>query len=398
MTLEHQQIQNSEVYPLGSAHQPALPPPSPPSPATPCERSLSPPLDDIESITPSDIRNTCPDFSRHLSNAVHVLGTEATALSYLTRLYETDPIARSGFNSSVDAITRFRGEKGKLVICGIGKSGHIAKKLVATMNSLKIHSTYLHPTEALHGDLGKVGEHDTILLITFSGKTPELLALLPFFDPALPVIVMTSHVHPSTCEIIKRRASAILLPAPIHKSETDSFGFNAPTTSTTMAIALGDAFAVVISNELHINVQAVFLSNHPGGAIGASTKTEALVKVEEICTAIHDIPEVTENVTGAHVLMSAYRSKSGWVKLGNDIVAPPGRIERLNTDQMEKPAAAINGLLVERGDWVEIGGGMEVSMAKEWIKGVHCDEDTVLAVIVDGEAVGIMERVELMAS
>lgn len=321
-------------------------------------------------------------------------------MSHLTRLYETDPVARSGFYASVEAITRFKGEKGKLVICGIGKSGHIAKKLVATMNSLKIHSTYLHPTEALHGDLGKVSKHDTILLITFSGKTPELLSLLPHFDANLPMIVMTSHTHPSSCEIIKHRPSAILLPAPIHKSETDSFGFNAPTTSTTMALALGDALAVVISNELHINVQAVFSSNHPGGAIGAAFQIPRPESLEDICVSFADISQVVgPNVTGAEILMSAYRSKSGWVRVGNGIVVPPSGIRRLGMEDMDEPAACVSGLLVRKDEWIEIDSKMNVSQARNWLsesgrKGVN---HLILAIknSQDDSILGVLESSEL---
>jgi D-arabinose 5-phosphate isomerase GutQ len=400
MALDHHPVQNSEVYLLGASHAPPLPPPSPPSPATPCEE-LSLSLEGLTSITPPEQDNSSPTFGQRLSNAVHVLGTEATALSCLTRLYETDPIARSGFNSAVSAITRFKGDKGKLVICGVGKSGHIAKKLVATMNSLKIHATFLHPTEALHGDLGKVGKHDTILLITFSGKTPELLSLLPHFDPSLPLIVMTSHTHPSTCEIVKHRPDTILLPAPIHKSETDSFGFNAPTTSTTMALALGDALAVVISNELHINVQAVFSQNHPGGAIGQAIPK----KVSDLVIPISEITDIGGGgaVTGAHVLMSAYRSKTHWVRAGLDVMVPPRRIKRLGTEDMDEPALCIPGLMVSSKEWIEIRAEMEIKQAKDFIlaqreEGVgKFGDDAILVTVVDGERVGVMEVGDLMA-
>ena len=399
MALEHHPVQNSEVYLLGSSHAPHIPPPSPPSPATPCEE-LSP-MDGLMSITPPDQDNSSPPFGQRLSNAVHVLGTEATALSCLTRLYETDPIARSGFNSAVSAITRFKGDKGKLVICGVGKSGHIAKKLVATMNSLKIHATFLHPTEALHGDLGKVGKHDTILLITFSGKTPELLSLLPHFDPSLPLIVLTSHTHPSTCEIVKHRPDTILLPAPIHKSETDSFGFNAPTTSTTMALALGDALAVVISNELHINVQAVFSQNHPGGAIGQAIPK----KLSDLVIPISEITDIGGGgaVTGAHVLMSAYRSKTHWVRAGMDVMVPPMRIKRLGTEDMDEPALCIPGLMVSSKEWIEMRAEMGIQQAKDFIlakrkEGVgKYGDDAILVTVVEGERVGVMEVGDLMA-
>lgn len=399
---QHHPVQNSEVYLMGNTtHAATIPPPSPPSPATPCERSLSPPLDDLMSMTPPEPATSEPSHNQRLSNAVHVLGTEATALSCLTRLYETDPVARGGFNAAVDAITRFKGDKGKLVISGVGKSGHIAKKLVATMNSLKIHATYLHPTEALHGDLGKVGKYDTILLITFSGKTPELLSLIPHFDPSLPLIVLTSHTHPSTCEIVKRRADTILLPAPIHRSEIDSFGFPAPTTSTTMALAIGDALAVVISNELHIDVAAVFSQYHPGGAIGAAAQTQ---KLSDLAIRFHDIPDLgNKRATGVQVLMSGYRSASGWVRQGEDYLMSPRNIKRLQTDHMDEPATEIGGLVVHRKNWIPIPAVTSLARAKEWVGSMRqtalsgkYNDDTILLVMDDDEVTGVMEIGDLL--
>jgi len=403
MALDHHPVQNSEVYLLNSSHAPSIPPPSPPSPATPCEREMSPPLDDILTITPPEVGESGPSFAQRLSNAVHVLGTEATALSCLTRLYQTDPVARDGFNLAVEAITRFKGDKGKLVISGVGKSGHIAKKLVATMNSLAIHATYLHPTEALHGDLGKVGKHDTILLITFSGKTPELLSLLPHFDSSLPIIVMTSHIRPSTCEIVKHRPDAILLPAPIHESETFSFGVSAPTTSTTVALALGDALAVVISSELHHSVASVFLQNHPGGAIGAAAADKGPSKVADLATRFESIPQVPNgSSTGAHILMSAYQSETGWVRHSDDIIIPPRRIKRLQPCDMDEPATCIKGLLVPSKEWVEIPADIDLPQAVEWIQALQdtssgYGDDAILAAVLDGEVVGFVEVGELFA-
>lgn len=408
MALDHHRpVQNSEVYLPHSSHAATIPPPSPPSPATlvtPCEREVLPPLDDLLSITPPEIQEKSSGFGQRLSNAVHVLGTEATALSCLTRLYETDPVAREGFNAAVEAITRFEGDRGKLIICGVGKSGHIAKKLVATMNSLKIHATYLHPTEALHGDLGKVGKLDTILLITFSGKTPELLSLVPHFDPSLPLIVLTSHTHPSTCEIVKQRPDTILLPAPIHKSETDSFGVSAPTTSTTIALALGDALAVVISAELHSSVAAVFSKNHPGGAIGAAFQGPQ--KVSDLANEFKGIPEVGKiSVTGAHVLMSAYRSESGWIRYGEAFLASPRRIKRLKPANMDESAMDIQGLMVPRTEWIAVSGSTDVAHVKKWIENMRrtalggatkYSDDSILVTMEDDEVCGVIEIGQLM--
>jgi D-arabinose 5-phosphate isomerase GutQ len=353
-------------------------------------------------IGPPETQDGNPLFKQRLSNAAHVLRTEATALSCLAQLYETDPIARRGFNAAVEAITRFDGDKGKLVISGVGKSGHIAKKLVATMNSLKVHATYLHPTDALHGDLGKVGKHDTILLITFSGKTVELISLLPHFDLSLPLIVLTSHTQPSTCEIVKHRPDTILLPAPIHMSETDSFGVSAPTTSTTMALALGDALAVAVSNELHANVAAVFLQNHPGGAIGASFRRPQ--KLSDLCIQFSQIPQIDiHRATGANILMSAYQSESGWLRSGQDIVLPPCRIIKLLPDHMDEPASQIYDLAVLKNDWIELPYDTTLTTAKDWIASQRqvsspCQyTDESVLVLMDGDEIfGVTEIGKLM--
>lgn len=92
-----------------------------------------------------------------LQTALHVLSTERDALSHLGSIYEVDAIAQEGFTSAVSTILKTLRRGGKLVVCGVGKSGKIGMKVVATMNSFGITSIFLHPTEALHGDLGMIG-------------------------------------------------------------------------------------------------------------------------------------------------------------------------------------------------------------------------------------------------
>lgn len=201
---------------------------------------------------------------------------------------------------------------------------------------------------------------------------------------------------------MKQRPDAILLPAPIHQSETDSFGFNAPTTSTTMALALGDALAVVISNELHPNVQAVFSSVHPGGAIGQAVSGPK--NISELTIPYELIPEMEESaMTGAHVLMSAYRSQSGWVRRGDQVVVPPRLIRRLQPDDMDEPAVCIEGLMVERKDWIEIPAETSIVQAKgmvlSWRTGTNAGkygDDAILVTMVEGEVAGIVEVGTLM--
>jgi D-arabinose 5-phosphate isomerase GutQ len=367
------------------------------------------PVPDVMPIAPPDLRTQCPKYHQRLATAVHVLVTEATALSCLARLYETDPVARNGFNQAVQIITRCIEHGGKLVICGVGKSGHIAKKLVATMNSLCVAATFLHPTEALHGDLGKVGDYDAILLITFSGRTPELLQLLPYFNPSLPLLIITSHTHPSTCVISGQRLDAILLPAPIHEPESSSFGVSAPTTSTTIALALGDALAVTISGELHPSVSEVFSRNHPGGAIGQAAQKPK--KVVDIAVPLSEIPYVSENGSGApqalHVIMTGYKSTSGWVRYNHDGVVPPRKIRRLLPEDMNLLATEVPGLIVAKKDWISIPVDMPLSDAVSWIMSVtgspNCGatssgDDSIVVTVANGKVTGVVEVATMVSS
>ncbi|KAL4795080.1 hypothetical protein BDV19DRAFT_389483 [Aspergillus venezuelensis] len=218
-----------------------------------------------------------PKDAASVSTAIHVISTERAALAHLERLYQADQLAQEHLSRAVDQIARTIRDGGKLIFCGVGKSGKIAQKLEATMNSLGIYSTFLHPTEALHGDLGMIRPNDTLLLISFSGRTPELLLLLPHIPPSVRIIALTSHTHPSTCPLLSFQPSdmGILLPAPIHEDEEVSLGVCAPTSSTTVALTLGDALAIATARRLHTTPgrgpAEVFKSHHPGGAIGAAS-------------------------------------------------------------------------------------------------------------------------------
>ncbi|KAJ4403148.1 hypothetical protein N0V91_006724 [Didymella pomorum] len=211
--------------------------------------------------------------TRLLSRAVNVLSTAATALAQVSVLYETDPVAREGLLHAVELVTSLNEAGGKLIICGVGKSGLVGQKMVATMKSLGIGSSFMHAAEAIHGDLGDIRKNDAIMFISYSGKTGELMALLDHIPAHTPIIAVTSHTHPSNCMLLNERPDAILLPAPIHELEEVSFGVCAPTTSTTVTIAVGDMLALTVAEAMHQEeTKSVFKKNHPGGAIGAKTR------------------------------------------------------------------------------------------------------------------------------
>ncbi|KAK3358853.1 hypothetical protein B0T25DRAFT_77851 [Lasiosphaeria hispida] len=409
--VEQRPVHNSEVYLLRPAPFPAIPPPSPPSPITPAESDFCAPIEPLSLDEPAIVA-VCGEhraLDERLASAVHVLNTEATALQCITKLYSTDRTARDGFNRAVEAITRRQGEggnNGKVVVIGVGKSGHIAKKLVATFNSLAIQAVFLHPTEALHGDLGQINRADTLLLITFSGKTPELLTLLPHLDRALPLILLTSHTRPDTCELIRHRPDTILLPAPIHEPETTSFGVSAPTTSTTVALTVGDALAIVASTEFHPSVASVFAKNHPGGAIGAALRYPR-EEVRHLAVPLDGIAclddDDADGVTGADVLRVGYASPSGWVRLGGWGVVSPSRIRRLSSTDLGRGIGELEWAVTARADFVSIAADTTVREAAEWIRGIMgvarrggedgaCREDSIVAVVEKGgECVGLLE-------
>ena len=121
-------------------------------------------------------------------------------------------------------------------------------------------------------------QNDTILVITFSGRTPELLNILPYLPRQLALIAVTAHSSPSTCPLFESRPRhlSILLPSPIPISEVESFGVAAPTSSTTVALALTDALAMAVARRLHLDPAAVFQGYHPGGVIGLSHRERGL--------------------------------------------------------------------------------------------------------------------------
>ncbi|KAF2123559.1 SIS domain-containing protein [Dothidotthia symphoricarpi CBS 119687] len=237
---------------------------------------------ETQPLTPP-LTTTDPEGTRLLSRAVAVLSTAATALSQVTILYQCDPVARDGLLRAVECLAGVNEAGGKLIVCGVGKSGLVGRKMVATMKSLGIASSFMHAAEALHGDLGDIRKNDAIMFISYSGKTAELMALLDHIPSHTPILAVTSHTHPSECQLLNERPSAILLPAPIHELEETSFGVCAPTTSTTVTIAVGDMLALTVAEALYEGeTTSVFRKNHPGGAIGDKAKR----KVQDVESSI----------------------------------------------------------------------------------------------------------------
>lgn len=193
--------------------------------------------------------------------------------------------------------------RGKLVITGVGKSGLIGAKIAATFASTGTPSFFLHPTEALHGDLGMIGKEDAVLAISYSGESPELSSILPHikrFD--IPLIGMTrnsaSTLGRYSDEVININVTKEACPLDI-----------APTSSTTLTLAMGDALAVCLMKARNFQKED-FASFHPGGALGK----RLFVKVSDLMRTEH-LPVVDENTPLKEAILALSEGRLGTVML-----------------------------------------------------------------------------------
>jgi arabinose-5-phosphate isomerase len=163
------------------------------------------------------------------------------------------------------AIELIYGCKGKLIVSGLGKSGHVARKIAATFASTGTTAVFLHLAEAIHGDLGMAARGDVAILISQSGETSELEAVIDHFDHAqIPIIAITGHAGTMLADAA---TAALVLP---HWAEVGPESV-APTTSTTMTLALGDALAMTVMRQKGFT-RTDFGRLHPGGSLGARLK------------------------------------------------------------------------------------------------------------------------------
>jgi arabinose-5-phosphate isomerase len=201
-----------------------------------------------------------------------------------------------GIEKAVEAIL---GCRGKLVVTGVGKSGLIGAKMAATFASTGTPSFFLHPTEALHGDLGMVGKDDVVLAISYSGESEELSSILPHikrFD--IPLVGMTRN-SASTLG----RYSDIVIEVNVEK-EACPLDI-APTSSTTLTLALGDALAVCLMKARNFQKED-FASFHPGGALGR----KLFVKVSDLMRS-EDLPIVDENMPIRQTIVTISEGRLG---------------------------------------------------------------------------------------
>lgn len=240
-----------------------------------------------------------------LATARRVIGIEADALMRLS-----DSLGDS-FTRAVEVILAARG---RVIVSGMGKSGHIGRKIAATLASTGTPAQYVHPGEASHGDLGMVTRDDVVLVLSNSGETPELSDIVAHtrrFD--IPLIGVASR-EGST--LLRQSDVAILLPAAPEACGTGVV----PTTSTTMTLALGDALAVALMEHRAFTPED-FRTFHPGGKLGA--------RLSKVADLMHrDMPLVVEDTPMAEALLTI--SQKGFGVVG--VTDTAGRLLGIITD------------------------------------------------------------------
>ncbi|KAK6459337.1 Polysialic acid capsule expression protein [Scheffersomyces xylosifermentans] len=203
----------------------------------------------------------------------NTLKYQSDAVQNLYLQYQNDAFSQANLQESLNILfTTNYINHGRIVICGIGKSFKIANKLVATLNSLSIHAAELHPSEALHGDLGLINESkDCLILLTASGNTSELLQLLPHLSPSLPIILLTCN-RDSKLSNHPQVNSLLYAALPSYLNEETIHGLPAPTVSTTLSLILADATILALSEMIEDDLlkrKKQFSMKHPGGSIGS---------------------------------------------------------------------------------------------------------------------------------
>jgi arabinose-5-phosphate isomerase len=243
-----------------------------------------------------------------LEEGLRVLKIEAEAISRL---------ARSLDQRFVDAVLLCDACRGRIVVIGMGKSGIIGRKIAATLASTGTPSFFMHPAEALHGDLGMVLKDDMALLLSHSGETSEVLHLIPSLKRQnLKIIAITGDVKSRLAKM-----SDIVLDVSVSE-EACPLGL-APTASTTAALAIGDALAIALLSKRGFKKED-FASFHPGGTLGRNL----LLKVEDVMHQGNAIPKVFEETPMREVILEMTAKKMGMTT----VLARDGKLAGIITD------------------------------------------------------------------
>ncbi len=287
------------------------------------------------------------------------------------------------FNQAVEAILA---SPSRLVITGIGKSGIIGQKISATLNSTGTPSFFLHPVEAMHGDLGMVAPTDVVIAISYSGETSELNGLLVSLKKRGITIIAMTGGNTSTLA----RSSDIVLDICV-PMEACPLGL-APTASTTATLAMGDALAVVLLNRKKFRA-ADFRENHPGGSLGDRLK----VHVSEVMLQGDAIPSAQMGTSALSAVAVLNRANLGAVLIVDPMkkvrgIITDGDVRRAMVESRDLATAKVDEMMT--ADPVTIHGSVQ---AVDALSIMQRHEITILPIVGESEElIGILHLHDLL--
>ena len=234
--------------------------------------------------------------NKHISEALRVFDLEAKAILQLKNQLTDD------FSKAIEHVLA---SSGKVIICGMGKSGQIGHKIAATLASTGTSSFFMHPAEAIHGDLGMVSTNDVFVAISNSGETEEVIRLIPFLHGNGNCIIAMTGKPNSTLA----KNSNFHLNVSVNKEACPLQ--LAPTSSTTAALAMGDAFAMAIMVSRRFQPEN-FAKLHPGGSLGR----KLLTKVKDVMRIV-DLPFVPEGASIHEIIKQISSARLGMTMVGD---------------------------------------------------------------------------------
>jgi arabinose-5-phosphate isomerase len=322
-----------------------------------------------------------------MNTAVHDGSTASTDLASARRVLATEAAALTALSDSlgdafVAACDTLAGVTGRVVVSGMGKSGHVGCKIAATLASTGTPSFFVHPAEASHGDLGMITTSDAVIALSNSGETPELSDIIAFtrrFE--IPLIGITSRAASTLA--VESDVALVLPPMP----EACSIGL-APTTSTTMMLALGDALAVALLDRRGFSA-ADFRVFHPGGQLG-----RRLLKVADIMHHGHGLPLVSPQAGMTEVILEMTAKSLGCVGVVGDdgllagIITDGDLRRHLRADLMSQPAVEV---MTRKPKTV-----LPSLLAAEALRVMNEKSITSLFVVEDGRPLGVLHVHDLL--
>jgi arabinose-5-phosphate isomerase len=275
-----------------------------------------------------------------------------------------------------ETLALLKAARGRIIVTGMGKSGHIAHKIASTFSSTGAPALYVHPAEASHGDLGMIARDDVILALSKSGETPELGDLLGYAARfSIPVAAITGGKNSALAKAAK---ALIVLP----KADEACQETRAPTTSTTMMMAAGDALAVALLREKGFTATD-FHDFHPGGNLGA-----ALRRVKDLMHGLEATPLCLETATAREAIATLNDGGFGCVGL----IDAKGRLTGILTDGdlrrkfgMIDPARPVREVMTKAPKTV----GPE-ALAGDALALLSRSKITAVLVVEDGKPVGLL--------